>query len=39
MSVEQSAPDEVEGLLRPAAIGHVLEELQHAAGSRPWVVF
>ena len=29
--VEQQRPDALEGLLRTAAIGHVLEELQHAA--------
>jgi len=36
---EQQPPNAFEGLLRPGAVGHVLEELQHAAESvRAWVV-
>src|SRR5439155_2915273 len=36
--VEQQPPHALEALLRPAAIGRVLEELQHAAEPvRPWV--
>ena len=39
VAVEQQPPDALEGLLRRAAIGHVLEEPQHAAEPvRPRVV-
>ena len=37
--VEQQSPHALEGVLRPAAIGHVLEEREHAAEPvRSWVV-